>query len=210
MDIGLLGLALTLGLAANFFCAGACLPVLAPFIMGRTEGGRSGLSLGFWFAMGRLPLYLALGLIVAWTGDEVMEGQALGVTVAMRVVLAVAIMVYGGAEAFSIRLPHLCATPKGTNAFSLVLGALIGSIACPPLAILLAELFLEGDMATSIVAVLVFWAASSILILVSAGISGGAATALNRRWEEGKLREVMGWVLVMFGVVYLLSLGTLL
>ncbi len=202
MDTAALGLALTLGLTANFFCAGACLPVLAPYIMGRTEGARGGLNLGLWFAMGRLPLYLALGSLLSFAGGELVGEDAVAATLAMRGALAAGIIAYGAVTAFGIRTPKVCGYRTGGTILALVFGALIGSLMCPPLILLMGELFVKGDTALTVAAVTVFWAASSILIVASSLISGELARSINRRWEEGKLREVTGWVLIMVGALY--------
>jgi len=204
MDLGVLLFALLLGLGANLFCMGACLPVLAPYVMGKarkSKGITGGARLGAWFTLGRLPLYLALGAAVALTGRGIMEGAALHATIAMRLALGAVLIAYGAVAAFGLKAPGPCAVLFRGNAFAVAAGFLVGSVACPPLAILLAELFLGGDPAAALAAVFVFWAASSVLTLAAAAASGGAAEAINRRWEKGRLREVSGWVLIMVGIL---------
>ncbi|MFA6317964.1 MAG: sulfite exporter TauE/SafE family protein [Elusimicrobiota bacterium] len=128
----LLAEGLGLGLSTGLACLGACVPVLAPYLLAEERAWRRDLRILVEFLLGRLAAYLLFAVAVG------MAGSALGappawLSGASLLACGVLLLCY----AFVRTMPRLdlCARVAGNPAFKaapFLLGFLAGISPCPP------------------------------------------------------------------------------
>jgi sulfite exporter TauE/SafE len=162
----LAGKALALGLSTGLFCAGFCVPLVGPLVLG-DERGRSAARIGL-FLLGRLVAYLLFGLVFGLAGHALGRIWAVK-TVAVPVLYALLglLMVgYGLVRSF----PHLglCRVldPRVKSDWYLaVVGFLAGINLCPPFLLAVTTVMDAGGALQGIVFFFVFFLATSVYLV---------------------------------------------
>ena len=207
MDLGIILTSLGLGLVASLSCLGFCIPILVPYIMEKDKTPKEGFYTSIFFSVGRLIIYLGIGLVVFAIGSSVTENIPEVWLKISGLILGIVVMIYGAWIYFKFQKPKWCPaklTPHIRPMFSVMLGVLIGSFFCPLLWItLVGATTLSGDFLTLILSVFAFWIGSSTSIVVAGTISGEGGGRLGKKIGLEKLRELMGMVLIMVGIFYL-------
>lgn len=208
MDWGVVGSAFVFGLIASISCLGLCIPILVPYIIERDRTSREGLVTSILFSMGRLMIYLALGLGVFMIGSQLTQRSPDVLLMLSVIVLGAVIIAYGVWIMFRVRSPKWCPARISENfrpAFSVLLGLLIGSFFCPLLWFTLVQATLTRDFITLVLSVGAFWIGSSGTILAAGFLSG----EVGRRWREKigseKIRDICGLALILVGIFYLIN-----
>jgi sulfite exporter TauE/SafE len=209
MDWGVVGTGLLFGLTASISCLGVCLPIFLPYVIEKDKTFKEGLFTSVLFSIGRMIVYIALGVAVFIIGSAVTEDAPddwLRVAVA---VLGVVVIVYGAWIVFNLPRPKWCPSKLAQNfnpLFSIILGVLIGSFFCPALwATLVLAVAVRGDFITMLLSVLSFWAGSSLMIIAAGTITGEMGGKSKRKIGVENIRFICGLVLMMAGVFYLIS-----
>ncbi len=229
MDLTPVAEALILGLIVNFACVGVCLPILVPLIMERDRGWRRGLATAGLFSLGRLVVYMSLGLGLLALGQKLADEPDPSFTRPAIIVAGLALMVYGGwtiankgggsgcADQITDEETHpggsaTCAglaarvvshVTSGRGMSAIFFGAVVGSLLCPPLWVALAGAVLTLDLTVMILSVLAFWAGSSVSILAVGLASGHLAPRCEARTGRRQLRDIAAVMLIMMGLMYL-------
>jgi sulfite exporter TauE/SafE len=204
-----------LGLSASPACLGVCLPVLLPHI-GVVGGGRplqAGFATSLFFALGRLVIYLGLGMVLFVLGASLQEAGLSDWALsnapwisASRVLLAILVVFYGITVVFDWPRLAWCQTffhgPRQRPLLSVLLGALAGSILCPALWLALLQVAQLDWQPLAWLSIVSFWLGSSLFV-IAAGISAGA---LLRHWRNlAQVRGVAGATLIFVGALYLIG-----
>jgi sulfite exporter TauE/SafE len=208
MDWGIIVSAFVFGLTASISCLGLCIPILVPYIIEKDKTSKEGLITSIFFSMGRLFIYLAMGLFIFMVGSTLTERSPSTFLKVAVVVLGCVVIVYGVWLYFRLPKPKWCPAKIAKNfspVFSVILGLLIGSFFCPLLWIALVRATLTGDITTMFMSVFVFWMGSSVTILAAGTVSGEVGGRTGKRIGYEKLRDVIGMVLIMVGAFYLIS-----
>ncbi len=208
MDWSVVVGALVLGLIASLSCLGLCIPILVPYIMEKDKSLKEGLSTAVFFSIGRLIIYLAIGITVFMIGSRVVGGfpdEVLRVSVTL---LGGVIIIYGAWIVFKMPRPLGCPAKLAQNfrpIFSIILGMLIGSFFCWALWAMLLMVVLSGDFLTMFLSVIMFWIGSSTTIIAAGTISGEAGGRFGKKIGTERLRELCGMVLMMVGAAYMIN-----
>ncbi len=260
MDLTPVAEALILGLVVNLACVGVCLPILVPLILERDRGWRRGLATAGLFSLGRLVVYMGLGLSLLALGQTLADEPDAAFLRGTAVVAGLALLAYGGWVAFGksggsgcceahgagdvadgedagkkddarredateddarpmdaeVKEPPMftscwalagsfrehAATGRGVTA--IFLGALVGSLLCPPLWVALAGAVLTFDLLILVLSVLAFWAGSSVSIL-AVGLAWGHLAPFCEAQAGGRrgIRDAAAVILVIMGLFYL-------
>jgi sulfite exporter TauE/SafE len=204
-----------LGLSASPACLGVCLPVLLPHI--GVVGGERPLQAGFaaslFFTLGRLVIYLGLGMLLFALGASLQGAGLWDWAVgnapwfgASRFLLAILVALYGISVVFNWPRLAWCQTffhgPRQRPLLSILLGALAGSILCPALWLAFLQAAQLGWQPLAWLSIVSFWLGSS-LIVITAGVSAGA---ILRYWRNlAQVRGVAGATLIFVGALYLIG-----
>ena len=208
MDWSIVVTSFVLGLLASISCLGLCIPILIPFIMEKDKNFREGFFTSAVFSLGRLMIYFALGLAIFAAGSVVTDRMPVNWLTGAVVILGIVVIIYGGWIVFKLPRPKYCPATLARNfrpVFSVILGLLIGSFFCPLLWIALVSATLTRDMLTLVLSVFAFWVGSSVTIITAGTVSGELGGRWGKKMGTEKLREIMGMVLVMVGVMYLVN-----
>ena len=208
MDWGVIASAFVFGLTASISCLGLCIPILVPYIIEKDKTSKEGLTTSVFFSMGRLFIYLAMGLFIFMVGSALTERSPSTFLKVAVVILGCVVIVYGVWLFFRLPRPKWCPAKIAKDfrpVFSVILGLLIGSFFCPLLWIALVRATLTGDIITMFMSVFVFWMGSSVTILAAGTVSGEVGGRTGKRIGYEKLRDVIGMVLIMVGAFYLIS-----
>jgi sulfite exporter TauE/SafE len=165
----LAGKAFLLGLSTGLFCAGLCLPLVAPVLFARRKDGVGGSAIGVvLFLTGRLVAYLLVGLLVGLLGQALsrfwsLKGVILPIVYA---VLGLLMLFYAFAQSF----PQLgfCRFMRPTlqsSRYLLLLGFLAGINICPPFLLAIAAALDVGGVLRGVLFFLVFFVATSIYLV---------------------------------------------
>jgi sulfite exporter TauE/SafE len=193
----LLGKAQLLGLSTGLFCAGFCLPIAGPALLGRERHGfrDSAGALGLFLA-GRLAGYLLFGLVFGLLGAALARvGQVRTVVLPIvYLLLGLMLVLYG----FVLSFPHigLCRVlgPKlQSRWYLLVAGFLAGINLCPPFLLAVTAAVDAGTPWKGLVFFMAFFVATSVYLapLLLAGVAarfqsvrfaGRVASALAGLW----------------------------
>lgn len=200
-----------LGLSASPACLGVCLPVLLPHIgvVGGERPLQAGFAASFLFALGRLVIYLGLGMALFALGASLQEAGLwrnspwIG---AGHILLAILVALYGISVVFDWPKLAWCRTffhgPRQRPLLSVLLGALAGSLLCPALWLAFLQATQLAWLPLAGLSIASFWVGSS-LFLITVGISAGA---LLRYWRNlPQLRGVAGATLIFVGVLYVIG-----
>lgn len=208
MDWGVIASAFVFGLTASISCLGLCIPILVPYIMERDKTSKEGLYTSIFFSMGRLFIYLALGLFVFMVGFALTESAPANFLQFAVIILGFVVIAYGIWIVFRPARPKWCPSKVAENfrpVLSVILGLLIGSFFCPLLWIALVRATFTRDLLTMFLSVFLFWIGSSVTILAAGTVSGGVGGRWRKKIGYEKLRDLCGMVLIMVGVFYLIS-----
>ena len=214
MILQILATSFFLGLSASPACFGVCLPVLLPHIgvVGEEHPLRAGFVASVFFALGRLVLYLGLGMVLFALGASLQDagtwdwvGRNTPWISVSRFLLATLIMLYGVSVVFDWPRLNWCRTffhgSRQRPLLSMLLGLLAGSILCPALWLAFLQL-VRLTLPEAWLSIVSFWLGSSLLVIV-AGVSAGA---LLRYWcNLSQVRGVAGTTLIFVGVLYLIG-----
>jgi sulfite exporter TauE/SafE len=204
-----------LGLSASPTCLGVCLPILLPHIgvVGGAHPLRAGFSTSLFFALGRLVLYLALGIALFALGASLQQaglqqwvGNNSPWAGISRVLLALLIILYGVSVVFGWPRLNWCRTffhgPRQRPLLSMLLGLLAGSIFCPALWLAFLYVGRLTWLPEAGLSILSFWLGSSIL-MIGLGVSAGL---LLRFWRQlSQVQSVAGITLILVGTLYLIG-----
>ncbi len=208
MDWGVVGSAFIFGMTASISCLGLCIPILVPYIMERDKTSKEGLFTAIFFSMGRLMIYLSMGLAVFLIGSQ-LTGRSPTIMLEIAVViLGLVIISYGAWIVFRVSRPKWCPTKVSDSfrpAFSVLLGLLIGSFFCPLLWFTLVQATLTRDFITLVLSVGVFWIGSSGTILAAGFVSGEVGGRWRKKIGRKKIRDICGMALMFVGAFYLLN-----
>jgi sulfite exporter TauE/SafE len=203
-----------LGLSASPACLGVCLPVLLPHIgvVGGERPVRAGFAVSLFFALGRLVVYLVLGVALFAMGVSLQDAglwesitkNGVWSTVA-RILLASLVMLYGISVVFGWPRLNWCQTlfhgRRQRPILSMLLGMLAGSVLCPALWLALLYVVRLNWLPAAGLAIVSFWLGSS-LIVIAMGISAGAILG---HWRNlAQVRGVAGATLIFVGLLYML------
>ncbi len=208
MDWGVIASAFVFGLTASISCLGLCIPILVPYIIEKDKTSKEGLITSIFFSMGRLFIYLAMGLFIFMVGSALTERSPATFLKIALAILGCVVIIYGVWLVFKLPRPKWCPAKIAENfkpVFSVILGLLIGSFFCPLLWLALVRATLTGDIITMFMSVFVFWMGSSVTILAAGTVSGEVGGRTGKRIGYEKLRDLCGMVLMMVGVFYLIS-----
>jgi len=208
MDWSVIATALLLGLAASLSCLGLCIPILVPYIMERDKKLKEGLYTSVFFSVGRLIIYLTIGIVVFIIGSALTENTPVIWLKIAAVVLGCVVIIYGAWIVFKLPKPEWCPAKLAMNFrpfFSVVLGLLIGSFFCPALWLMLTTSVLSGNFPTLVFSVIAFWTGSSVTIIAAGSLSGEIGGRWGKKMGVEKLRDICGMVLMMVGVFYLIN-----
>lgn len=208
MDWSIVVTALLLGLTASLSCLGLCIPILVPYIMERDKKLKEGLYTSIFFSIGRLIIYLSIGVVVFIVGSALTENTPVIWLKIAAAILGCVIIIYGAWIVFKLPKPEWCPAKLAQNfrpVFSVILGLLIGSFFCPALWIMLTDSVLSGNLPTMIFSVVAFWGGSSIFILTAGSVSGEVGGRWRKKIGVEKLRDLCGMVLMMVGAFYLIN-----
>jgi hypothetical protein len=218
MAIEILCASFVLGFYLSLACLGRCIPILIPYLLTKPLSAKSGLYTGTLFVTGRLAFYLPAGLVAHQLGISL-------VYIFSTVWLKYALILIGlisSAYGLFIVLQYkykskpllsryrklVCAfrflAPHKSKSFLIVVfGLLFASLLCPPFLLLLAQIVIYQDLVITVVATMIFWLTSSILILVSSIFIGG----LGKDWaiikNPERLRQICGIVLIFVGLIFI-------
>jgi sulfite exporter TauE/SafE len=204
-----------LGLSASPACLGVCFPVLLPHI--GVVGGERPLQAGFaaslFFALGRLVIYLGLGMMLFALGASLQGAGLWNWAVsnapwisASRVLLAILVALYGISVVFNWPRLAWCQTffhgPRQRPLLSILLGALGGSILCPALWLAFLQAAQLAWQPLAWLSIVSFWLGSSLFV-ITVGVSAGV---LLRHWRNlAQVRGVAGATLIFVGALYLIG-----
>lgn len=208
MDLSIVATSFILGLLASISCLGLCIPILVPFIMEKDKNYKEGFFTSGVFSLGRLMIYFALGLAIFAVGSVVTDRMPVNWLTGAVVLLGIVVIIYGAWIVFKLPRPKYCPATLARNfrpVFSVILGMLIGSFFCPLLWIALVSATLTRDMLTLVLSVFTFWLGSSVTIVTAGSVSGEIGGRWGKKIGAERLREIMGMVLIMVGVMYLIN-----
>ena len=204
-----MGTGLLFGLGASLSCLGVCLPIFLPYVMEKDKTFKEGLSTSLLFSLGRLIIYIGLGVAIFIIGSAVKEDAPEDWLRGAVAILGLVVILYGAWIVFDLPRPKWCPSKLAKNfshLFSIILGVLIGSFFCPLLwATLVLAVAVSGDFATMLLSVLSFWAGSSLMIIAAGTITGKMGGRSKRKIGVEKIRFICGLVLIMAGAFYLIS-----
>lgn len=100
MDLTPVAEALILGLVVNLACVGVCLPILVPLILERDRGWKRGLATAGLFSLGRLMVYMGLGLGLLALGKTLADEPDVTFVRGAMTVAGLALIIYAGWIAF--------------------------------------------------------------------------------------------------------------
>lgn len=203
-----MGAAFIFGLTASISCLGLCIPILVPYIMERDRTSKEGLVTSILFSVGRLLIYLSLGLAVFMIGSRLTDRSPDIMLRIAVIILGVVIITYGAWIVFRVKKPNWCPAKVSENfrpAFSVLLGLLIGSFFCPLLWFTLVQATLTGDFVILVLSVAVFWIGSSGTILAAGFVSGEVGGRWRKKIGREKIRDICGMALVLVGIFYLIN-----
>lgn len=203
-----------LGLSASPACLGVCLPVLLPHIgvVGGERPLRAGFTVSLFFALGRLVVYLVLGIVLFSMSASLQEaglwnwvGSNSVWATATRMVLAILIILYGVSVVFGWPRANWCQSffhgPRQRPLLSMLMGVLAGSILCPALWLAFLYVMRLGWLPEATLSLLAFWVGSSLIVIVT-GVSAGAILS---RWRNlSQVRGIAGATLIFVGALYLI------
>lgn len=164
-----------LGLSTGIYCAGACAPVMLPYLVAH-DGSRRTRHVAramAQFAGGRLAAYLLVGAVGAALGAEIATaGPARRVAGLAVIALAGLMLAYGLGRSFpEARLCRRLSGSTPMRRFPLLAGLLTGINVCPPFLLLLAALVTSAHVAHGVLMALAFFVGTS-LFLVPLGFAG--------------------------------------
>jgi len=204
-----------LGLSASPACLGVCLPVLLPHIgvVGGERPLQAGFAASFLFALGRLVIYLGLGMVLFALGASLQgaglwgwAGRNTPWIGASRFLLAILITLYGISVVFDWPRLAWCQTffhgPRQRPLLSVLLGALAGSILCPALWLAFLQAAQLAWLPLAWLSIVSFWLGSSLLV-ITVGVSAGALLGYWRNLAQ--VRGVAGATLIFVGALYLIG-----
>jgi sulfite exporter TauE/SafE len=206
MDWGIIGSSFIFGIGASLSCLSICIPILVPHIMERDKTLKEGLITSTLLSLGRLMIYLGIGIIVFWVGFTLSENAPSLWLAVTFIALGFIVLIYGAWLVFSPPKPRWCPAKLASNfrpMFSVILGLLIGSIFCPILWAALIAAALTRDLSTMFFSVIAFWLGSSTSIISAGTVSGGFGGRWSKKVGSQRLREIMGMVLMMVGAFYI-------
>ncbi len=203
-----------LGLSASPACLGVCLPVLLPHIgvVGGDRPVQTGFAVSLFFALGRLVVYLTLGITLFAMGASLQDAglwESLSknsvLSTVTRLLLASLVMLYGISVVFGWPRLNWCQTffhgRRQQPVLSVLLGVLAGSVLCPALWLALLYIVRMNWLPAAGLAIVSFWLGSS-LIVIAMGISAGV---ILRHWRNlAQIRGVAGATLIFVGLLYML------
>lgn len=177
----LAGKALLLGLSAGLFCAGFCLPLLAPVVLAEAGGTRRSLWRLVLFLAGRLAAYLLFGVVFGGLGGVL--GRLVGVKAWLLPIiyglLGLGMIAYGLVQSF----PHLgfcrVLSPRFSSVWYVAgLGFLAGINLCPPFLLAVTTVMDSGGVLRGMLFFSVFFLATSVYLipLLFAGLAGRFAS----------------------------------
>jgi sulfite exporter TauE/SafE len=208
MDWSIVATSFILGLVASISCLGLCIPILVPYIMEKDKTPKEGFRTSIFFSMGRLFIYMAIGLVVFMVGYALIQRSPQNWLKFAVAILGFVVIFYGAWIVFRIRKPKWCPAKVAENfrpMFSVVLGLLIGSFFCPLLWIALVRATLTRDILTMFLSVVTFWLGSSGTIIAAGTVSGEVGGRWSKKMGAQKLKELCGMVLMMVGLMYLIN-----
>ena len=165
----LVGKALLLGFSTGMFCAGFCVPLVAPLLLSDENRNvkRSATRVGL-FLVGRLVAYLLFGLVFGALGDALSRVWGIKAVLLPLVyaLLGVLMIVYGVVQSF----PHvgLCraVSPRIPSGWCLALvGFLAGINLCPPFLLAVTAVMDIGGALRGALFFFVFFLATSVYLL---------------------------------------------
>lgn len=175
--LALVGRALALGLSTGLFCAGFCLPLLAPVML--AEGGgtkRSARRVGF-FLTGRLVAYLLFGIVFGALGGALTRLGPVKAWLLPAVygLLGLGMIGYGVVRS----MPHVgfcrILTPRfESDSYVAALGFLAGINICPPFLLAVTTVIDIGGALRGLLFFFVFFLATTVYLLplFFAGLAG--------------------------------------
>ncbi len=191
-----------MGFSTSLICLGTCMPILAPYtVMGEKPSILSGLFSAFLFSVGRFIAYVILLALFIILNETVFLSPVVlsGATMVSGIIL-----VLSGLAAFGLfNQPNaisriLCKHMAGTSS-PLYLGLLAGIRPCGPLLAAMAFMLTLPGIGDLSVFILVFWLASSLLLLAVGAAGGGLATIFGRRIGIERMRRIAGMAMVVIG-----------
>ncbi|MBI5622154.1 MAG: sulfite exporter TauE/SafE family protein [Elusimicrobia bacterium] len=156
---------LGLGLSTGAYCAAACVPVLAPYLLAEEKGFTRDLLVVGKFLLGRLAAYLLFAIAAG------LAGSALGPLPAWlsgASLLACGALLLGYSLVRGLPGLDLCARLSGNPAFKgapFLLGFLVGVNPCPPFVAGLARLLTVGSVAGCAAYFTAFFVGTTVYVL---------------------------------------------
>lgn len=193
----LIGKALLLGLSTGLFCAGFCLPIAGPILLGRERRGfRDSAGAVGLFLVGRLAGYLLFGLVFGLLGSALARVGQFRTLVLPIVYLLLGLMLilYGFVLSFPrIGLCRVLGPKLRSRWYLLVAGFLAGINLCPPFLLAITAAVDAGTPWKGLVFFAAFFVATSVYLapLLLAGVAarfqsvrfaGRVASALAGLW----------------------------
>jgi sulfite exporter TauE/SafE len=195
-----------MGFGTSLVCLGTCVPILAPYTAtGEKPSVLSGLFSASLFSVGRLIAYAGLLSVFIAVKETISISPTL---LAAATMVSGAILMLSGLAVFGVfnmtstigRV--LCRHMSGARS-PLYLGILAGIKPCGPLLAAMAFMLTLPSIADMGVFILVFWLASSILLLAFGAVGGGLASILGRRIGIYRIRRIAGVAMVVIGLFLL-------
>ncbi|GEM_PF-1298586 len=192
-----------LGVVSAFStCAGACLPVLLAFLMGKKESAVGGFSGALLFSAARLAGFGVLGLLASLFGQVVIRGFG-----GLQDVL----MIFGGLLVAALGIAMLAGVSWQPGCFAgrrlqnwwdlLLLGFAMAFIPCPPhLGVMAYAALASTHWLHGIGMALSFGVGNMVLLLVLGTAAGGLSGTIQNRWGSAWLRAACGGVMIILGL----------
>lgn len=196
--------AFVMGFSTSLVCLGTCVPLMAPYTAtGEKPSALSGLFSAGLFSIGRLVAYA--GILVVFVA--VRESISISATwLATATIISGVILMLSGLVALGVfNKPSalgrvLCKQMSGARS-PLYLGILAGLKPCGPLLAAMAFMLTLPGAADMSIFILVFWLASSILLLVVGAAGGGLAYILGKRVGINRVKRIASVTMIVIGLV---------
>jgi sulfite exporter TauE/SafE len=198
-------LGLTLGIGLSTSCAVLCTPILLPYIVSSSQPSViKGFSSALVFSSGRLISYLALGLIFGLLVTTVEINPVVSATA--TIILGLMLVFHGLSVLGLFKTKPLLGTmfcKYAESKSSLVyVGMLTGLRPCVPLIAALTYSITLSGTGETIVFMMAFWLASSLLIFVIGPLSGALARAGSKKISVERISRISSLALVCIGIVF--------
>jgi sulfite exporter TauE/SafE len=184
------------------------MPILIPYIVGKDKTFQEGFITASLFSVGRFLIYFGMGMVVFMVGRALTEEVPRDFLKIAVATLGIVVIAYGVVMVFRVPRPKWCPSKITNNIdpfFSVILGLLIGSFFCPLLWAALIAAALTRDFLTMVLSVAFFWIGSSVAIFIVGTVSGEIGGRGRKRIGKEKLRDIMGMILIMVGVIYIVN-----